>query len=88
MSLAGNWEKVHEEKLKRYLELGWLRTETCAEYLLGIFPRKGDIVPMAGSCMQVANNKPIWGKGRQNGDSCISGCCSMRSNPSDGSGYP
>lgn len=56
LSLADNWEKEHNEKLKRYLELGWLRTETCAEYLLGIFPRKGDIVPMAGSCMQVANN--------------------------------
>jgi len=56
LSFAGTWEKEHNEKLKRYLELGWLRTETCAEYLLGIFPRKGDIVPMGGSCMQVANN--------------------------------
>lgn len=53
---AEDWIGEHERKLKKYKELGWLRTETCAEYLLGIFPRKGDIVPMAGSCMQVANN--------------------------------
>jgi predicted aconitase len=53
---ADRWIGEHERKLKKYRELGWLRTETCAEYLLGIFPRKGDIVPMAGSCMQVANN--------------------------------
>ncbi len=46
----------HERKLKRFKQLGWLRTETCAEYLLGIMPKKGDIVPMGGSCMQVANN--------------------------------
>ncbi|MCG6536850.1 MAG: aconitase X catalytic domain-containing protein, partial [Syntrophales bacterium LBB04] len=50
------WVGEHERKLKKYKELGWLRTETCAEYLMGIFPRKGDIVSMAGSCMQVANN--------------------------------
>jgi hypothetical protein len=53
---AENWIGEHERKLRKYKQLGWLRTETCAEYLLGIFPRKGDIVPMAGSCMQVANN--------------------------------
>ncbi len=53
---AGVWIDEHERKLKKYKELGWLRTETCAEYLMGIFPRKGDIVPMAGSCMQIANN--------------------------------
>jgi predicted aconitase len=56
LPLADNWRSEHERKLKRYIELGWLRTETCAEYLLGIFPRKGDIVSMGGSCMQVANN--------------------------------
>jgi predicted aconitase len=56
LPLAGNWLGEHKRKLKRYIELGWLRTETCAEYLLGIFPRKGDIVSMGGSCMQVANN--------------------------------
>ena len=53
---ADQWAGEHERKLKRFKELGWLRTETCAEYLLGIVPRKGDIVPMGGSCMQVANN--------------------------------
>jgi cis-L-3-hydroxyproline dehydratase len=53
---AENWIGEHERKLHKYKQLGWLRTETCAEYLLGIFPRKGDIVPMGGSCMQVANN--------------------------------
>jgi predicted aconitase len=56
LALADNWRDEHERKLKRYLELGWLRTETCAEYLLGIIPKKGDIVSMGGSCMQVANN--------------------------------
>jgi len=56
LPLADNWAGEHERKLKRFLELGWLRTETCAEYLLGITPRKGDIVSMGGSCMQVANN--------------------------------
>jgi len=56
LSLADNWIGPHERKLKRYLELGWLRTETCAEYLIGIMPRKGDIVSMGGSCMQVTNN--------------------------------
>lgn len=53
---AESWIGEHERKLKKYKELGWLLTETCAEYLMGIFPRKGDIVTMAGSCMQVANN--------------------------------
>jgi len=56
LPLADNWAGEHQRKLKRFLELGWLRTETCAEYLLGITPRKGDIVSMGGSCMQVANN--------------------------------
>jgi len=56
LPLADNWAGEHERKLKRFLESGWLRTETCAEYLLGIMPRKDDIVSMGGSCMQVANN--------------------------------
>ena len=56
LPVADQWVQEHERKLKRFKELGWLRTETCAEYLLGIVPRKGDIVPMGGSCMQVANN--------------------------------
>jgi len=56
LPLAKNWRAEHEKKLKRFLELGWLRTETCAEYLIGIMPRKGDIVSMGGSCMQVTNN--------------------------------
>lgn len=56
LTLADNWIGEHERKLKRFKELGWLRTETCAEYFLGITPSKGDIVSMGGSCMQVANN--------------------------------
>ena len=56
------WIDEHERKLRKFKELGWLRTETCAEYLMGIFPRKGDIVPMAGSCMQVANNSLFGAK--------------------------
>ena len=46
----------HQRKLKKVRELGWLLTDTCAEYLLGIIPRKGEVVAMHGSCMQVANN--------------------------------
>jgi len=56
LSLADQWIGEHERKLKVLKQLGWLRTETCAEYLIGIMPRKGDIVSMGGSCMQVANN--------------------------------
>jgi predicted aconitase len=56
LPLAKNWKVEHDRKLKRFLELGWLRTETCAEYLIGIVPHKGDIVSMGGSCMQVTNN--------------------------------
>jgi len=46
----------HQRKLNTVRRLGWLLTETCAEYLLGIIPRKGEVVAMHGSCMQVANN--------------------------------
>ena len=56
LSLADQWIGEHERKLKVLKQLGWLRTETCAEYLIGIMPHKGDIVSMGGSCMQVANN--------------------------------
>ena len=56
LPLADRWIDEHVRKLKTFKRLGWLRTETCAEYLLGIIPRKGDIVSMGGSCMQVANN--------------------------------
>ena len=56
LSNAYAWIDEHEKKLKKYRELGWLRTETCAEYYLGIAPGKGDVVSMGGSCMQVANN--------------------------------
>jgi len=56
LPLADQWIDEHERKLTALKQLGWLRTETCAEYLIGIMPRKGDIVSMGGSCMQVANN--------------------------------
>ena len=56
LPLAHQWIDEHERKVKRLKQLGWLRTETCAEYLIGIIPHKGDVVSMAGSCMQVANN--------------------------------
>ena len=46
----------HQRKLTTVRRLGWLLTETCAEYLLGIIPRKGEVVSMHGSCMQIANN--------------------------------
>lgn len=62
LPLAKNWRGEHERKLQRFLELGWLRTETCAEYLIGIIPRKGDIVSMGGSCMQVTNNSLFGAK--------------------------
>jgi len=56
LPLADRWIGEHERKLNTFKKLGWLRTETCAEYLLGIMPRTGDVVSMGGSCMQVANN--------------------------------
>lgn len=56
LPLAAQWKDEHNRKLAAYMRLGWLRTETCAEYLLGITPRVGDVVSMGGSCMQVANN--------------------------------
>lgn len=56
LPLADRWIDEHERKLVTVKRLGWLRTETCAEYLIGIMPRKGDVVSMAGTCMQVANN--------------------------------
>lgn len=62
LPLADQRVDEHERKFKRYMELGWLRTETCAEYLLGIYPKKGDIVSMGGSCMQVANNSLFGAK--------------------------
>ena len=62
LPLAGNWIEEHERKLKTIKRLGWLRTETCAEYLLGIIPQKGAIVPMGGSCMQIANNSLFGAK--------------------------
>ena len=56
LPLADKWIDEHERKLKTFKRLGWLRTETCAEYLIGIIPRQGDIASMGGSCMQVASN--------------------------------
>lgn len=56
LPLADQWIDEHQRKLATLMRLGWLRTETCAEYLIGILPRKGDVVSMCGSCMQVANN--------------------------------
>ncbi len=56
LPLADKWIDEHKRKLETFKRLGWLRTETCAEYLLGITPKKGDVVSMGGSCMQVANN--------------------------------
>ena len=84
LSLADRWIGEHERKLKRFKELGWLRTETCAEYLLGIVPRKGDIVSMGGSCMQVANNSLFGGTSGSHGDSSFPGSRSDRSNAVDG----
>jgi predicted aconitase len=52
----------HRRKVKTIEQLGWIRTETCAEYLIGIIPQLGDIVSMAGSCMQVANNSLFGAK--------------------------
>lgn len=62
LPLADNWIDEHKRKLKTLKRLGWLRTETCAEYLIGIMPRKGDVVSMGGSCMQVANNSLFGAK--------------------------
>jgi predicted aconitase len=56
LPLADQWIDEHARKLNTVRRLGWLRTDTCAEYLIGIMPRMGDVVSMSGSCMQVANN--------------------------------
>lgn len=56
LPLADQWIDEHARKLHTVRRLGWLRTDTCAEYLIGIMPRMGDVVSMSGSCMQVANN--------------------------------
>jgi predicted aconitase len=56
LPLAEKWIPEHQRKLEVFKRAGWLRTETCAEYLIGIVPRKGDVVSMGGSCMQVTNN--------------------------------
>jgi predicted aconitase len=56
LPLADQLIDEHARKLHRVRRLGWLRTDTCAEYLIGIMPRMGDVVSMSGSCMQVANN--------------------------------
>jgi predicted aconitase len=56
LPLAENWIGEHNRKLKKVKQLGWLRSDTCAAYLIGIIPRKGDVVSMGGTCMQVSNN--------------------------------
>jgi hypothetical protein len=60
----------HQRKLKKIRELGWLKTDTCAEYLLGIIPRQGEVVAMHGSCMQVANNSLYGAMVDRAGDFC------------------
>ena len=46
----------HNQRLEIAKRLKWNITETCAEYLLGYIPKKGDVIAMTGTCMQVANN--------------------------------
>jgi len=65
----------HQKKLKKIRQLRWLRTDTCAEYLLGIIPRKGEIVPMHGSCMQIANNSLYGARVDRAGAFCTLASC-------------
>lgn len=77
--IAGpNIEKIiaeHQRKLVKVRELGWLQTDTCAEYLLGIIPRKGDVVAMHGTCMQVANNSLFGARVDRAGIFCALASC-------------
>jgi predicted aconitase len=65
----------HQRKLKVIRRLRWLKTDTCAEYLLGIIPRKGEIVAMHGSCMQVANNSLYGARVDRAGIFCTLASC-------------
>jgi predicted aconitase len=65
----------HQRKLAKVRQLGWLLTDTCAEYLLGIIPRKGDVVAMHGTCMQVANNSLFGARVDRAGIFCALASC-------------
>jgi len=65
----------HQKKLDTVRRLGWLLTETCAAYLLGIIPGKGEIVAMGGSCMQVTNNSLFGARVDRAGDLCSLASC-------------
>jgi len=55
-SSAVKFIKRHNQRVEVARRLGWNLTETCAEYLMGYRPTKGDAIAMTGTCMQVANN--------------------------------
>ena len=59
-SVADKFINWHNQRLNVAKRLGWYLTQTCAEYLIGFVPRKGDVISMTGTCMQVTNNS-IYG---------------------------
>ena len=65
----------HQSKLSKVRQLGWLLTETCAAYLIGFIPKKGEIVAMSGSCMQVVNNSLFGAHVDRAGDMCSLASC-------------
>lgn len=67
-SRADTFIERHNQRLQIAERLKWDITETCAEYLLGYIPRKGDVIAMTGTCMQVANNSLYGALVNRNGD--------------------
>ena len=78
-SKADDFIAKHQKKLNMVRRLDWLLTETCAAYLLGIIPRRGEVVAMSGSCMQVVNNSLFGARVDRAGDLCsLASCISGR----------
>ncbi|MFC1798277.1 aconitase X [Thermodesulfobacteriota bacterium] len=48
--------KVFQEQLEIFSRLGFLKTFTCAPYLVGIIPKHGDVVILTGSSGQIISN--------------------------------
>jgi len=74
-SRADEFIAKHQERVNAVRRLGWLLTETCAAYLLGIIPRKTEIVAMGGSCMQIVNNSLFGARVDRCGDLCTLASC-------------
>ncbi len=56
LPLAHKFKEAHDHRVATIRRLGWMLTETCAEYQIGITAATGDVISMGGSCIQVSNN--------------------------------